>query len=89
MLNKLPPLTQLEFSPMDHKKAERIAQKMGYEQTAYSSTSDLNGLYCLPENPERYPNHPHKGCCIIKTKELGFLVVYMPEDLGMPKALWD
>lgn len=76
-------LTQIEFNDKDHKKAEAIAHKLGYEQTAYTSSSALIGLFCLPENPEYHPNKPHRGGCIIKTKELGFLWVQCEEDLGI------
>lgn len=46
-----PPLTQLEFDGEDFDKAERLAKALGYQQTAYTSTSALWGLFCLPENP--------------------------------------
>lgn len=72
-------LTQIEFEDnnivSDFVVAGRIAKHMGYEQTAYTSSSALIGLFCLPENPSRPENRhkPHCGGCIIKTKELGFL----------------
>jgi hypothetical protein len=89
-----PALTQLEFTPRDHKIAERIARRLGYQQYAYTSTSTLWGLFCLPENPEHQPGAPNwagmrvkyppfRGGCVIKTKELGFLFVQNTEDLGM------
>ena len=80
-----PPLTQLEFTPKDHRTAARIAARLGYKQTAYTSTSALWGLFCLPENPEyaRVNGGPTQGACIIKTKELGFLIVQDTEDIGM------
>lgn len=46
-----PGITQLEFTPKDHTIAQRIAAHLGYQQTAYTSTSALWGLFCLPENP--------------------------------------
>ena len=46
-----PPITPVEFSPGDFDYAEQMAQALGYEQTAYTSTSALWGLFCLPENP--------------------------------------
>lgn len=78
-------LTQGEFTDDDFKQAERIAAKIGYEQTAYTSTSALIGLFCLPENPARPENRgkPHRGGCVIKTKELGFLFVQTAEELGL------
>jgi hypothetical protein len=74
-------LTQVEFEGDDFDKAERIAKALGYEQTAYTSTSALWGLFCLPENPE-YAKLGQRtdGGCIIKTRELGFLFVQDGED---------
>ncbi len=75
-------LTQLEFEDSDFEQAEKIAAKLGYKQTAYTSTSALWGLFCLSENPE-YSKGPHTGGCIVKTKELGFLFVQDTEDLHL------
>jgi len=76
-------LTQVEWTAADFEQGEAIARHLGYEQTAYTSTSALWGLFCLPENPAHHPRGPYRGGCIIKTKELGFLFVQDPEDLGM------
>lgn len=74
-------LTQVEFDDADQEKAERIAKQLGYEQFAYTSTSALWGLYCLPENPDTAkPGQATQGGCIIKTVELGFLFVQDGED---------
>lgn len=79
-----PVLTQVEFGEDDFPKAERIAAALGYEQTAYTSTSNLWGLFCLPENPAyASPGQATTGGCIIKTRELGFLFVQHPDDLGI------
>lgn len=79
-----PTLTQLEFSPRDHKTAARIAKHLGYRQTAYTSTSALWGLFCLAENPAyAKPGDATRGGCIIKTRELGFLFIQDTEDLGL------
>ena len=76
-------LTQVEFSDEDLAKAERIAAALGYEQTAYTSTSALWGLFCLPENPATAkPGQRTDGGCIIKTVELGMLFVQDGEDLN-------
>jgi hypothetical protein len=77
-------LCQMEFTDKDHEQAERIAAHLGYQQTAYTSTSALIGLFCLPENPARPENKgkPTRGGCVIKTKELGFLFVQTAEELG-------
>lgn len=45
-------LTQLEFDESDFPIAQKIATALGYEQTAYTSTSALWGMFCLPESPE-------------------------------------
>ena len=77
-------LTQVEFGAADFNKAEKIAAELGYEQTAYTSTSALWGLFCLPENPAyARPGQATKGGCIIKTQELGFLFVQDGEDLHL------
>lgn len=61
------PLAQVEFQGADFEIAERIAAALGYEQYAYTSTSALWGLFCLPENPAyAKPWHPLHGACIIK-----------------------
>ncbi len=78
-----PALTQLEFTPEDHDTSDRIARALGYEQTAYTSTSALWGLFCLPENPATAkPGQRTDGGCIIKTAELGFLFIQDGEDAG-------
>jgi hypothetical protein len=72
-------LTQLEFTSDDHDVSDRIARHLGYTQTAYTSTSALWGLFCLRDSAQdRKPE-----ACIIKTRELGFLVVSDLEDLGL------
>lgn len=86
---KTPPITQREFIGADFDAAERIARRLGYKQTAYTSTSGLWGLFCLPENPahamraadRKHP--PYVGGCIIHTREFGFLFVQDCEDLGL------
>lgn len=86
-----PPLTPLEFDPDDHARARQMAEALGYRQTAYTTTSDLWGLFCLPENPEHSGGRgigrrhlpPYRPGCIIKTKELGLLFVQDVEDLGL------
>lgn len=75
------PLTQHEFADADMESAQKLAKVLGYEQTAYTSTSALWGLFCLPENPEYHPDKPHRGGCIIKTAELGLLFVQDVENI--------
>jgi hypothetical protein len=72
-----PALTQVEFEESDFPIAEKIAKRLGFTQTAYTSTSALWGLYCLPDRA----NQRHG--CIIKTQELGFLFVADLEDMLM------
>ena len=71
------PLTQVKFDERDFEKAERIARRLGYKQTAYTTTSALWGLFCLPERALQ-----RRGC-IIKTLELGLMFVQDLEDLLM------
>lgn len=72
-----PSLTQVEMTEADIEFCERIAKRLGFTQTAYTSTSQLWGLYCLPD----YAGHKHG--CLIKTKELGILFVSDLEDLQL------
>jgi len=78
-------LTQLEFDQADFPRAEAIARHLGYTQTAYTSSSALWGLFCLPENPATWkgPRQALSGGCIIKTRELGLMFVQDTEDLGL------
>lgn len=76
------PLTQLEFTPEDHRKAKRLAKRLGYFQYAYTSTSALYGLFCIRENPAHHIGPAHNGC-IINTRELGMMFVQTLEDLGV------
>jgi len=79
-----PPITQLEMTDKDIEFAERIANRLGYVQTAYTSTSGLWGLFCLPENPRTAkPGEQTRGGCIIKTAQFGFLFVADLEDLQL------
>jgi hypothetical protein len=82
---KTPPLTQVEMTEADIALAERIAHELGYEQTAYTSTSQLWGLFCLNENPATWRGNPQalKRGCVIKTEELGFLFVSGLDDLQL------
>lgn len=76
-----PPLTPIEFEESDFPKAEKLAEALGYEQTAYTSTSALWGLFCLPENPAYANGRPTRGGCIIKTKQFGLMFVQDTEDI--------
>lgn len=69
------PLTQLEFDEADFGTAERLAKHLGFTQTAYTTSSALWGMFCLPDRASQ------REGCIIKTKELGLLFVADCEDL--------
>ena len=77
-----PNITQLEMDNKDLAKAEEVAKRLGYHQTAYTTTSSLWGLFCLAENPEHCRGPRRKGC-IIKTEQFGLLFVQDLEDLHM------
>ena len=70
-----------EFTEQDSEQAQRLAERLGYKQTVYTSTSALWGLFCLSENPEHEPEAPHTGGCIIATEELGLMFVQNVEDI--------
>lgn len=72
-----PIIQQVEMSDADIELAEAIAKRLGFTQTAYTSTSGLWGLFCLPDHAG------HREGCIIKTKEFGFLFVADLEDLKL------
>ena len=78
---KAPPITPIEFEEQDFDKAEELAKALGYEQTAYTSTSALWGLFCLPENPRTHSGQVTRGGCIIKTEQFGLMFVQTEDDI--------
>ena len=84
-----PTINQLEMTDADIDIAEQIATRMGYEQFAYTSSSALWGLFCLPENPAtwRGAQQALNAGCIIKTEQFGFLFVADLEDMHMQDVL--
>ncbi len=70
-----------EFTEQDIVQAQILASRLGYVQTAYTSTSDLTGLFCMPENPEYANGYPDKGGCIIASEEFGIMFVQTAEDI--------
>jgi len=73
-------LTQREFTAQDFVDAKKLAATLGYgESTAYTSTSDLIGLFCVVDRA-MYERGMHSGC-IIATEELGLLFVVLAEDI--------
>lgn len=75
-----PAITQLEFEEDDFSLAEKVALRLGYTQTAYTSSSALWGLFCLPDRPSQ------KSGCIIKTAQFGLMFMQDLEDLHMQDA---
>jgi hypothetical protein len=69
-----PAITPLEMTESDILFAERMGAALGFEQMAYTSSSGLWGVFCLPDHAE------HKHGCIILTKEFGFMFVADLED---------
>lgn len=80
-----PLIHQVEMSEGDIAVAQEVAARMGYGQTAYTSTSGLWGLFCLPENPATWKGKAQAltAGCVIKTKQFGFLFVADLEDMHM------
>lgn len=72
-----PEITQLEMTEPEIEFAERIAKQLGFTQTAYTSSSGLWGLFCLPDHAK------HRHGCIIKTAQFGFLFVADLEDMQL------
>lgn len=52
-----PNITQLEMTERDIEFAEEIAARLGFTQTAYTTSSALWGLFCLRDNPEHIGRH--------------------------------
>lgn len=74
-----------EMSEAQIALAEKVAKALGYEQTAYTSTSALWGLFCLKENPATWRGDKQalRAGCLIQTKELGLLFVSDLDDLNL------
>ena len=73
-----PPLIeQVEMTEKEIEFCERAAARLGYTQTAYTSTSGLWGLFCLPDHAK------HRKGCFIKTKQFGIMFVADLEDLQL------
>lgn len=56
-----PSIDQIEMTDADIEFAERIAKRLGFRQTAYTSSSALWGLYCLRDNPQEMGKHVYQG----------------------------
>jgi hypothetical protein len=62
---------------VDRLERRRRKTALGYDQTAYTSTSALWGLFCLRSRPTQ------RAGCIIKTRQFGLLFVQDLEDLNL------
>ena len=76
-IERPPGITPVELSEKEIELCERAAKRIGYTQTAYTSTSGLWGLFCLPDNAR------HREGCFIKTAEFGIMFVSDLEDLQL------
>ena len=74
---KAPVIEQMEMTESEIELCERAARRIGFTQYAYTSSSGLWGVFCLPDRPTQ-----RKGC-FIKTKEFGTLFVQDLEDLKL------
>jgi len=72
-----PAITPLELTEKEIELCERAAKRIGFTQTAYTSTSGLWGLFCLPDHAK------HREGCFIKTAEFGIMFVSDLEDLQL------
>jgi hypothetical protein len=72
-----PPITPLEMTEREIELCERAARRIGFTQTAYTSSSGLWGLFCLPDHAK------HRRGCFIKTREFGIMFLSDLEDLQL------
>lgn len=74
-------ITQLEMSEAQIEFAEKVARRLGYSQTAYTSSSALVGLFCLRDRATQ------KAGCLVQTAEFGLMFMQDLEDLNLhPEA---
>ncbi len=72
-----PPITPVEMTEKDILLCEVAAARLGFTQTAYTSSSGLWGLFCLPDRAGQ------REGCFIKTAQFGIMFVQDLEDLKM------
>jgi hypothetical protein len=72
-----PDINQVEMTDKEIGLCERAAKRLGYTQTAYTSSSGLWGLFCLPDHSK------HRHGCFIKTKQFGIMFAADLEDLQL------
>jgi hypothetical protein len=69
-------LTQIDMNEAQLERARTLAARLGFQDsTAYTSTSALIGLNCLPLRSGQH------GAVIVQTAELGMLVIATLEDV--------
>ena len=72
-------LTMREFTDNDMESAKRLADRLGYTQTAYTSTSDIIRLFCHVSEDEY--KQGKRGGAIIASEEFGLMFVQDLEDI--------
>ncbi len=78
-MNKPPTINPVEMTESEIDLCEAAANRLGYSQTAYTSTSGLFGLFCHRDSAtDRKP-----AGCFIKTQEFGTMFVSNLEDLQL------
>lgn len=70
-------ITQMEMNAEQIVFAAKIAARLGFTQTAYTSSSALVGLFCLPDRASQ------RSGCVVLTREFGFLFVADLEDMHL------
>ena len=71
-------MTQLKMSDADIAFARKVARALGYgENVAYTSSSDLVGLFCKARRDGQ------RTGCLVKTKEFGLMFVADLRDLQL------
>lgn len=70
-------LTMVEMSDAQIEFAEKVAKRLGFAQTAYTSTSAVWGLFCLPDHAK------HRHGCLAQTRELGLIWIADLEDMQL------
>lgn len=67
-------LTMVEMSEAQLARAQEVAKRLGFSQTAYTSTSAVPGLFCLPDHSQ------HRHGVLVQTNELGLVWLADMED---------
>lgn len=70
-------LSLVEMGEAELALAQKVAKRLGFKQTAYTSTSAIPGLFCLPDHAK------HKHGVLAQSKELGLIWIADLEDLKL------